>query len=176
MVFVKQISIADINSIILLLFTLGGGIFAYRKWDKAFAIKRSEYIYELIEKIRTDKDISKVLHWIEYDYTWYNESFHDDFKTERRVDKTLSYFSYICFLKEEKLIKKSDFKFFEYEVNRIINNKQVIEYMYNIYHFSKKFNTPITFYFLFEYATKNNILEEDFFNEKSSSFPHYLNF
>ena len=92
------------------------------------------------------------------------------------MDKTLSYFSYICYLFENNLIEKSEFNFFKYEIDRILMNASTINYFYNLYHFSKKCNAPITFKFLFEYGKKEKVYNEEFYNPYSDYYPHYLNF
>lgn len=48
--------------------------------------------------------------------------------------------------------------FLNYEVERILMNQQVQDYFYNLYHFSKKFKTPLTFKYLFEYGKKEKCL------------------
>lgn len=50
---------------------------------------------------------------------------------------------------------------------RILKNNQVIDYLYNIYHYSSETNTPITFYYLLKYGEKNGFLDKDFFDSKA---------
>ena len=111
---------------------------------------------------------------------WYYESFHQSGELELKVDKTLSYFSYICYLKRQKIITDKEFDFFKYEVERILMNQQVQDYFYNLYHFSKKFKTPFTFKYLFEYGEKGKMFDDDFYDksayEKSKKYHRYLNF
>ena len=90
-----------------------GGCFGYYQWQKSIKIKRGEYLNELTEKIRTDPDISEVVYILDYNQKWYDDSFHESGELERKVDKTLSYFSYICYLFENKLITKNEFAFFQ---------------------------------------------------------------
>ena len=96
------------------------------------------------------------------------------------MDKTLSYFSYICYLREQKIISDKEFNFFKYEINRILMNSQVQDYFYNLYHFSNKNNTPITFLYLFRYGEKIKIFDEKFYDENSylysSQYHRYINF
>ncbi|MEE0265210.1 MAG: hypothetical protein UD936_06235, partial [Acutalibacteraceae bacterium] len=139
-------------------------------------IKRAEYLNDLTEKIRTDDDISEIVYVLDYDQMWYNDSFHKSGEFERKMDKTLSYFSYICYLFENNLIEKSEFNFFKYEIDRILMNRSTINYFYNLYHFSRKCCTPMTFKFLFEYGEKEKVYDEEFYNTRSKIYPHYLNF
>ena len=174
--FVNEISVGDIISFLSLVAVIVGGCFGYYQWQKTIKIKRAEYLNELTEKIRTDPDISEGVYILDYNQKWYNDSFHESGELERKVDKTLSYFSYICYLFENKLITENEFAFFKYEIDRILVNYSTIRYFYNIYHFSDKHGTPMTFKFLFNYGEKANIFDSDFYNAKSNKYPHYLNF
>lgn len=174
--FVNEFSLSDIISFISMILVVIGGWFGYHQWKKSVKIKRAEYLNELTEKIRTDDDISEMIYILDYDQEWYIESFHQSGELERKMDKTLSYFSYICYLFENNLIEKSEFNFFKYEIDRILMNPSTINYFYNLYHFSKKCNAPITFKFLFEYGEKEKIYNEEFYNPYSAYYPHYLNF
>lgn len=174
--FVNEISVGDIISFLSLVAVIVGGCFGYYQWQKTIKIKRAEYLNELTEKIRTDPDISEGVYILDYNQKWYNDSFHESGEFERKVDKTLSYFSYICYLFENKLITENEFAFFKYEIDRILVNYSTIRYFYNIYHFSDKHGTPMTFKFLFNYGEKANIFDSDFYNAKSNKYPHYLNF
>ena len=174
--FVNEISVGDIISFLSLVAVIVGGCFGYYQWQKSIKIKRAEYLNELTEKIRTDPDISEVVYILDYNQKWYDDSFHQSGEFERKVDKTLSYFSYICYLFENKLITKNEFAFFKYEIDRILVNYSTIRYFYNIYHFSNKHGNPMTFKFLFNYGEKAKIFDSDFYNARSDQYPHYLNF
>lgn len=170
---------SDITSIISLFFVVFAGIFAYFKWKKNFAFKRSNYLYELIEKIYNDSDIMDTIYLIEYKDNWYSKDFHGS-KIEYNVDKTLSFFSYICYLKKQKLIIDKEFNLFKYEIYRILNNKNIKDYLFNLYHFSNSKNQEITFFYLFEYGKENKYFNHNFFDNKAynydNNYHHYLDF
>lgn len=174
--FVNEFDVGDIVDFISALLVLFGGFFAYHQWKKTIKIKRAEYLNELTEKIRTDCDISEMIYNLDYNQNWYTSSFHKSGEFERKIDKTLSYFSYICYLYKNNLIEKGEFNFFKYEIDRILMNQGTINYFYNLYHFSKKCNAPITFKFLFEYGEDGIGYDEEFYNSRSKKYPHYLNF
>ena len=102
--FINEISVGDIISFLSMLFVIIGGCFGYHQWKKSVKIKRAEYLNELTEKIRTDDDISEMIYILDYDQLWYKGSFHQSDEFERKMDKTLSYFSYICYLFDNNLI------------------------------------------------------------------------
>lgn len=153
---------SDWISLVSVILVAIGGFFTLYQWYKKIKLKRSEYILNILEKIRNDKDIRDTIYMIEYSKIWYNSDFHDNKDLEPKVDYTLSFLSYICYLKNEKLISKHEFKFLEYEVNRIVTNPQVQNYLYNIYIFSRYVKTEFCFSYLKDYAEKNNLLLEGF--------------
>lgn len=116
----------------------------------------------------------------DYGEEWYSMQFHGSGELELKVDKTLSYFSYICYLKRQKIISNKEFDFFKYEVERILMNQQVQDYFYNLFHFSNKFGTPFTFKYLFEYGKKRKMFENNFYDKnayhKDARYHHNLNF
>lgn len=174
--FINDIYVGDIISCLSIVFVIIGGCFGYHQWKKSVKIKRAEYLNELTEKIRTDEDISEMIYILDYKQAWYDNTFHQSGEFERKMDKTLSYFSYICYLFDNNLIEKSEFNFFKYEIDRILMNRSTINYFYNLYHFSEKCGAPITFKFLFEYGEKQKLFDKEFYNSKSDEYPHNLNF
>lgn len=180
MEFDKTIDMSDLIAALSLLFAIIGGIFAYYQWRKSILFKRAAYINELTEKTRTDSDIQETVYLLDYGEKWYSENFHGSGELERKVDKTLAYFSYICYLKKHRLITKNDFAFFRYEIERILMNSDVQDYFYNLYHFSRKFKLPLSFYYLFNYGKDNKQYDSDFFccdsYKTTEKYHHYLNF
>ena len=166
----------ELNNILNLydIIILAGGIIALYQWHKSMKLKRAEYVKSLLDEIKTNKDISNYL--FDYGQKWYGRSFHNSGELERKIDLTLAFYSYICYLHNHRIIKQSDFNCFKYDVERIITNNQFIDYCYNLYHFSNKIKQPIFFYELFQYAKKRKCFDEDFWNSKSTKYPHYLNF
>lgn len=180
MTFVNEIKISDITSSISIILVMVGGIFGYYQWRKNILLKRAGYINELIEKIRTDMYIKDVVYMLDYNDKWYSEQFHGSGELELKVDKTLSYFSYICYLKNQKVISDKEFSFFKYEIDRILMNSQVQDYVYNLYHFSNKNNTPMTFLYLFKYGQKTGKFDKQFYDKNAykscPKYHRYINF
>ena len=172
--------LSDVLTIISLFFGVTGGVFALYQWHRNIMFKRASYINELTEKIRSDSDIKDTVYLLDYGKTWYTEQFHQSGELELKVDKTLSYFSYICYLKRKHLITDSEFSFFEYEIKRILLNFDLKNYFYNLYHFSKKYKVPLTFNYLFEYGRNNRFFEKEFFDPEayktSIYYRKFLNF
>ena len=91
-----------------------GGLFALFQWKKANDYKRADIVQALITKVRDEEDISFVMELIDWSKGLiYNGEFiiSEDIKDKRidnmgkdklfsMIDKTLSHFSYICYLKK----------------------------------------------------------------------------
>lgn len=140
------------------------GAFGYYQWRRNVLLKRAGYINELTEKIRSDKYIRDIVYMLDYDKQWYSQQFHGCGKQELMVDKTLSYFSYICYLERYKIITDKEFDFFKYEIKSILKNQEIHDYFYNLYHYSNKLRAPFTFKYLFEYGEKLGLFDADFYD------------
>ena len=165
--FCNEYNLGDIVSIVSTIFILLGGLFTFMQWKKSVRIKRAEYINELTEKIRTDIDIKNIIYLFEYGKKWYSKEFHGSGQLECQVDKTLSYFSYICYLRKQHIISKKEFMFFKYELEHLLMNIQVLDYLYNIYHYANSINEPLTFYYLFNYGEENHLFSDSFYDQNS---------
>lgn len=158
-----------------------GGLFVFYQWQHNNRLKKADYINELTEKIRTDEMIKETIYMFDYDEDWYSKEFHLSGDLERKVDKTLSYFSYICYLKDRGIITKKELCFFQYQLERILKNQQVQDYLYNLYHFSNKNGVPMTFKYLFEYGEKEKLFSKEMYDkesykDESNYFHQYINF
>lgn len=76
---------------------------------------------------------------------------------------------------------KRNVVFFQYQLERILKNQQVQDYLYNLYHFSNKKGVPMTFKYLFEYGEKEKLFSKDIYDkesykDKSNYFHQYINF
>ena len=173
----NTINYSDIIGLISLLLAVIGGCFALVQWRMNIKLKRAEYIKSLLDEMRTNKDIIYTYYLLEYDdKRWYDLNFHNSGELERKIDYTLNFFSYICYLRNHKIINRTDFSCFKYEIERILTNDQFQYYCYNLYHFSKKIKQPIPFFELFEYAKTHHHIKDDFWDSNSKHYPHYLNF
>lgn len=175
MKFDTSFSISDIIAGLTFLSAIIAGIFALVQWNKNMKIKRAEYVKSLMVEMRSNDEIAIYL----FDYNnqlWYDREFHNSNKLEKKIDYTLNFFSYICYLRKHRIIKDADFNCFRYTIVRILQNNQFQNYCYNLYHFSLRMKQRIPFYDLFIYGTKNHYFDDEFWNKKSKKYPHYLNF
>jgi len=163
-------------SIITVLFAFIGGCFALLQWRKSLVYKRTEIVQALIKSTRESKNVSAVMEIIDW-----NEGFLYDgkftFKKNANrtmmnnlsddelfnvIDHALSIFSYICYLKSVGIIKSTDMRFFEYEIHRIIDNCHISNYLYSLYHWSKKIGVHMSFSYLVDYCLEKKYLNNSF--------------
>lgn len=174
--------------------------YLYAKYQRQ-KIDRADRVNDFITKIYHDKEICEIIYLMDYNsIKWYPDYFprhrpQDYVPTpasrfpftndniEPLVDKTLKYFSYICYLREQKIICDSEFQFFRYECNRLLTNPQLQNYLFNLYHFTNsynlrhfgdKFKLEFPFLSLLNYAKKNNILPIEFYDP--NSYIYYENY
>lgn len=171
-------SVDSILSAFSICLVIIGGLFAYKQWTSANKIRRTEFINQIISKLRFDKSTVDTMYKVDYDHEWYNEEFHNaGSEIEFNVDKLLAYLSYICYLYELKTISKKEFRILQYEVNRVCSSPSVQSYLWNLYHFSKAQGTECTFQYLINYGIKHKIINMDaFYSNQSTVYPRYLNF
>lgn len=149
-------------SIISLVFVAISGIFIYYQWGKSVKIKRAEFINQIIEKLRFDKELITAMYIIDHNnQNWYNSSFHGS-EFECSIDKLFSYVDYICYLKNMKNISDTEFKIFQYEIHRICVSHSSKKYLWNLYHFSKKNKTNCSFQYLIDYGISSKLFSKDF--------------
>ncbi|MCL2572658.1 MAG: hypothetical protein FWE11_09680 [Defluviitaleaceae bacterium] len=152
-------------SLIAMFFVFAGGIFALWRWSKGVKLQRAEYVKQLIEKLRFDDSIVEAAYMIDYDPCWYNEHFHKDEnrQMESRVDKYLPYLSYLCYLIDINGLTKKEIILFEYKLVRAAQSPSVQAYLWNLYHFGKKFGIKHSGYSLMKYGIKRKAVDNDFF-------------
>lgn len=127
-------------------FSSDRGVFALLQWKKSNDYKRADLINELINKIRDDKDIAKIMDIIDWnnglkyngEFSVSNDSnacgeMEQDENLFQKIDSTLSHFSYICYLNKLHIFKRVDMCVFDYEIKRIFDNYEISNYLYSLF-------------------------------------------
>lgn len=180
-------------NVISMIFVFIGGCFALWQWRKSLIYKRIEIVQALITNTRQDKTVSMIMAIIDWDKDfYYNGGFHIKRENARsdlmelsdeeffdKIDHTLSVFSYICYLKSVGTIKYRDMRFFEYEIRRLIDNRHIANYLYSLYHWSKKLKVNMSFSYLADYCIKKKYIDKSFkvyntYDNNSSKYKCYL--
>ena len=166
------------NTLTLVTITIAvlGAFFAYVQWRKSIKLRCSEFINQILEKLRFDKDMAQALYMIDYKENWYDEKFHGGSNEEFLIDKLLSYLSYICYLIETNNITKKEFQILEYELRRCCECRSVQAYLWNLHWWSKSRNSICSFQYLIDYGISRKIIPKEEFGIHSGRFPKYLSF
>ena len=165
-----------------------GGLFALSQWNTQVKHKRDEIVKELICKVRDDEDISSIMDAIDWNEgILYDGKFSvnpaypketlkelNDDDLFKKVDKTLSHFSYICYLKANKTLTNKDMYPFEYELRRIADNVHISNYLYSLYHWSKHLKVKCSFHYLIWYCLEKGYLAKDFENQNAKHYTCFL--
>lgn len=150
-----------------------GAAFSLCQWRRQQKRSAAEFLKGLLDELRSDKIVA-FLYDVDYDEDWYGPNFHGS-ERENRVDRALSFLSFMCYLHFERLFGKTEFMFFEYELKRVLRNEQVIDYLYNLYHFSARENRSSPFEHLISYGVKGDLFDKtDFFDPTSYKRVDYL--
>lgn len=169
-------------------FAILGGAFALYQWHIKNMYTRAKFVQELICEVRDDKDISMIMDIVDWDNgITYSGTFSvsedvrirnlngiGDEELFKMIDKTLSHFSYICYLKEKRLIGEKDLCMFEYEIRRLADNPHIRNYLYTLYHWSKQLKVKNSFYYLTKYCLDKGYLLEEFRRKDSILYTCFL--
>lgn len=161
-----NISCQTIYYIVLAAAALVGGIFSLFQWQKQLNLRKAEFLEKMMNSLLNDKDIVEVVYRVEYGPNWYkdeegNDIFHKtDF--EKKMDKTITRYSYYAYLYENKLIKEDEFNFVKYTIERLLNSKQTKEYFNDLIIFCQSQNVFFPHNSLLNYGKKVGIFAKDF--------------
>lgn len=153
-----------------------GGSIALLQWQKSNSYKRAELVSTMVEKMRSDSDIAILLDIIDWDKgLLYNGEFLLDEgcpiidaaawekdKLFHIIDRTLSFFSFYCYLRQSHSIKKADMVLVEYNLRRLADNPSIANYLFSIYHWSAYLGVTCSHKPLIDYCIKKNYLNKNF--------------
>lgn len=183
----KDILVEHIGEIVTVVLAAIGGIFALLQWKKSNDYKRADLINGLINKIRDDKDIAKIMDIIDWndglkydgefsispDSNAYEIMEHDE-NLFQKIDSTLSHFSYICYLNKLHVFKRVDMCVFDYEIKRIFDNPEISNYLYSLFLWSVCLNVACPYKHLIVYGLRKKYLQINFLSRNSKSYYCYL--
>ncbi len=147
-------------------FVVLGVIGALIQWNRQLKREAAEFLKGLLDELRSEEIVS-FLYDIDYDKKWYGGKFHEG-KKENKVDRTLSFLSFVCYLRSERLLGDAEFAFFDYELARALGNRQVIDYLYNLHHFSAGQNRKSPFEQLINHGVSVGLVDKGVFSDPTS--------
>ena len=112
---------------IQLVFTIFGGLYALYLLRQSHKDRRNQYVVEILNRLYNDKEIRTIIYTVDSGRNVNEIRFGGIF--EQQADKTIRYFDYIGYLIKEDNLKFTDIRPFRYEINRILNNVRVREYI-----------------------------------------------
>lgn len=167
--------IGSLADILTAMVAFVGVVISVREYVRSNKLKRSSYIEPLIDKMKSE-EISEVVYRLQYGKFDYSKDFHGSGEMERKVDKTLQYFSYLCYLRKHKIISEEEFSFFEFEISQSLRDNKLIDYLYNLFHFVCRvegYDTQnvgidkFVYSELLHYAKEKELIDDTFFDRNA---------
>lgn len=175
--------IKEIFTLISAIIGLVGLLKFVLEYRKSNIIQKAAYIDQIMKRISSDQDIQETLYKFQYNLFQYTRDFHGS-DLEKKVDKTLQFFSYICYLKEKGIISNDEFMFFNIDISQALRCHDLIEYLYNLYHYECKAGNfkpkgngidNYSYGYLIRYGVQNRIIDNEFFVKGTPKYKIYLN-
>ena len=141
---------------------IAGASFAFYKWHVSQRQKEVEFLHSMIKVIRND-EMYEFIRKLDYNVPWYDEHFHNG-SIELKVDKMLMEFSYLCHLRKTRMISSKTFDFFQYDIDAILSNTQMVDYFYNLYQYTHTVKLTFPFIHLLNYAFEKKYMNKQIFN------------
>lgn len=116
-------------------------------------MEHAEWVLRMLDKTRNNKEILKFFQMIDYNQHWYDNDFHGS-KMELTVDNALHCYEYALYLREQELLNEEEFQFFEYDINRIVGNHDVLEYFRFLSGLTSSDNLSFKYKRLLDYGIK----------------------
>ena len=152
-------------------------VLAYLKYREKVKAEHAERMFDLLTTTRKDPNVVNFFERIDYSENgWYGEGFTHS-ESEPVVDNALLQFEHILYLKAQKLLNKEEFSHYQYEIDKIVSNRDVQRYFFNLYHYTQRAKLPFKFTKLLEYGIAKQYIDKDFFNKDSYNYGNkVLNF
>ena len=140
----------------------------YREKTKA---EHAERMFNLLKQTRENPNTAAFFKMIDYSENegWYNKEFPGS-EFEQMVDNALLQFEHILYLKEQNLLTEEEFSPYQYEINNIVNNQDVQNYFFNLYHYCQRAKLSFKYDKLLKYGTVKAVIHSDFYDKNSKKY------
>lgn len=161
-----------------LVFVAVGGVFALCQWRRRVKESEARFLKSLLDEFYGGVMV-KFAQMVDYGAWRYGDDFHGS-ELEPLTDQAMSMAAYVCYLFLNKIIDADEFRFFKYDIDRLVDHYGVRDYLYNIHHFARRTKSGSPFCWLCDYGKKTgHINAEEFENPKewqsNHRYHHYLN-
>ena len=126
----------SITNWLLVIFNFVAGVFALYLFKKSNNEKKKKYIFDILGILYNDHEIRSIIYSVDSGINTNEIRFQG--ALEKEADKTLQYFNHIGYLISLKDLNKSDLKPFKYEIQRVLNNNIVRDYIIWLENHDKK--------------------------------------
>ena len=136
-----------------------GGTVALLQWKKQLRIRQTEFVYQVMQDLRTNFDMMDVTHKIangelRYDALCSNRSL------EIKTDRFLGVLNYHCYLLKSGAITKKDFNIFKAQIVWTLEDKNIQAYIKN---------QSIALHYLIDWGLRNKMFPDDLFLSSPTS-------
>ena len=115
--------------------SLIAGVFALRQYVSARLLDRAERLKKVFEDMNRAEIAETFYRFIEHSARFYDEQKSEFYEgAEQKIDYMLGWFSYICYLRRKGILQGAEFSEFSYQISRALENKDVQNYFYDMYH------------------------------------------
>lgn len=145
-------------------------LLTFLKYRERIKTEHAERMADLLTKTRKDPDVIGFFKTIDLSEDhWYNLDFYKN-GLERIVDNALLQFEHIMYLKEQKLLNDEEFSHYLYEIDKIVKDKEVQSYFFNLYHYCQKSELSFKYDKLLKYGIEKRFVDKDIYNKESMDY------
>ena len=115
-----------------------GGLFAWWQWRRAQNAERIENMRKLLDDFK-EESLQKFFYRYFKDVStnFYEATFRFGDGVEAMLDRLLTLYSTVCYMRERGVIKRSEFSFFAYQIHKSLRHPQTIQYLVDLATYSK---------------------------------------
>ena len=162
--------ISTIATAVSAVIATGALLLALHNYREKTKTEHAERMLDLLAKIRKDKDVTEFFRHIDFSNGgWYDDNFHNG-EFEKTADNTLLQFEYILYLKEQNLLTEEEFKHYVYEIEKIVNDRDIQKYFFNLYHYCNRVQLLFKFEKLMRYGIDKHYIDKDIYNKESVNY------
>lgn len=161
-----------------LVFAAIGGVYSLIQLSSVAKTKRSQKLHELSEKYLEDEAIQEAVMITSYNGNlWYSLNEDDAFPdkdVESKIDKMLTFFNYVCYLKSIHDITHKEFAFFQYDMSSVCEKAQTQLYLWDLWKVSRLTNSVYSYRHLVAEMIEEGIIDSNKFSDDSSTNRAYV--
>lgn len=146
-------------------------VLTFVQFRKRAKLEHAQQVFKMQESIRNNENATSFFRMIDYGEKkgWY-QGFHCDKKLEKMVDDALLLYNYILYLRKKHILNKKEFSYFQYEIDKIVKNKDVQCYFFALNQHCERVGLPFKFDYLLQYGIDKKYIGKDIQDGKSNNY------